>query len=46
MNMSRFDVLGKKEIYNSTEGCMGEQASLDFDLTFGDVLPHKLVQAY
>ena len=29
-----------------TEGCMGEQASLGFDLTFGDVLLHKLVQAY
>ena len=28
-----------------TEGCMGEQASLEFDLTFGDVLLHKLVQA-
>ena len=24
----------------------GEQASLGFDLTFGDVLLHKLVQAY
>ena len=24
---------------------MGEQASLEFDLTFGDVLHHKLVQA-
>ena len=24
-----------------TEGCMGEQASLEFDLTFGDVLLHK-----
>ena len=30
----------------STEGCMGEQASLEFDLNFGDVLPHKLVQGY
>ena len=29
-----------------TEGCMGEQASLEFDLTFSDVLLHKLVQAY
>ena len=29
-----------------TENCMGEQASLEFDLTFGDVLLHKLVQAY
>ena len=29
---------------HTTEGCMGEQASLD--LTFGDVLLHKLVQAY
>ena len=28
-----------------TEGCMGEQTSLKFDLTFGDVLLHKLVQA-
>ena len=26
----------------ATEGCMGEQASLEFDLTFGDVLLHKL----
>ena len=34
----------KKE--DLTEGCMGEQASLEFDLTFGDVLLHKLVQAY
>ena len=25
---------------------MGEQASLEFDLTFGDVLLHKLVQEY
>ena len=25
---------------------MREQASLEFDLTFGDVLLHKLVQAY
>ena len=24
---------------------MGKQASLEFDLTFGDVLLHKLVQA-
>ena len=31
---------------HSTEGRMGEQASLEFDLTFGDVLLHKLVQAY
>ena len=31
---------------HDTEGCMGEQASLEFDLTFGDVLLHKLVQAY
>ena len=29
-----------------TKGCIGEQASLEFDLTFGDVLLHKLVQAY
>ena len=29
-----------------TEGCMGEQTSLKFDLTFGDVLVHKLVQTY
>ena len=29
-----------------TEGCMGEQASLEFDLTFGDVLLPELVQAY
>ena len=28
---------------HSTEGCMGEQISLKFDLTFGDVLLHKLV---
>ena len=33
-------------IQETTEGCMGEQASLEFDLTFGDVLLHKLVQAY
>ena len=25
---------------------MGEQASLEFDMTFGDVLLHKQVQAY
>ena len=25
---------------------MGEQASLEFELTFGDVLLYKLVQAY
>ena len=25
---------------------MGERASLEFDLTFGDILIHKLVQAY
>ena len=30
----------------STEGRLGEQASLEFDLTFVDVLLHKLVQAY
>ena len=30
----------------STEGCMGEQTLSEFDLTFGDVLLHKLVQAY
>ena len=29
-----------------TEGCMGEQALLEFDMTFGDVLLHKQVQAY
>ena len=29
-----------------TESSLGEQASLKFDLTFGDVLLHKLVQAY
>ena len=29
-----------------TESCMGEQTSLAFDLTFGDVWLHKLVQAY
>ena len=29
-----------------TEGCMGEQATLEFDLTSGDVLLHELVQAY
>ena len=33
-------------IAQATEGCMGEQTSLEFDLTFGDVLLHKLVQAY
>ena len=32
--------------YTEKEGCMGEQASLELDLTFGDVLLHKLVQAY
>ena len=25
---------------------MGEQTSLEFDLTFGNVLLHKLIQAY
>ena len=30
----------------SREGCMGEEASLEFDLTFGDILLHKLVKAY
>ena len=25
---------------------MGEQAAFEFDLTFGDVLHHKLVQTY
>ena len=30
----------------NTDGCMGEKASLGFDLTFGDVLLHNLVQAY
>ena len=29
-----------------TVGCMGEQALLEYDLTFVDVLRHKLVQAY
>ena len=29
-----------------TEGCVGEQASLGFDMNFGDFLLHKLVQAY
>ena len=28
----------------STEGCMGEEVLLEFDLTFGDVMLHKLVQ--
>ena len=32
--------------FQCTEGCMGEQASLEFDLTFDDVLLHKLIQAY
>ena len=36
----------EKENGQYTEGCMGEQASLEFDLTFGDVLLPKLVQAY
>ena len=27
-----------------TEGCMGEQATLEFDLTFSDVLLHKFVK--
>ena len=30
----------------STEGCLGEQASLEFDLTYGDVFLHKLLKAY
>ena len=30
----------------NTEGCMGEQAPLEFDLSFGDVLLHKLGQAF
>ena len=34
------------EHYPPTEGCMGEHPSLEFDLTFGDVLLHKLVQAH
>ena len=40
--------MGQKKVVQlqSTEGCMGEQASLEFDLDFGDVLLHKLVQAY
>ena len=29
-----------------TEGCMGEQATLEFDTSFGDVLLHKLVKTY
>ena len=33
-------------IVEDTEGCMGEQTSVEFDLTFGEVLLHKLVQAY
>ena len=31
---------------HNTEDCMGEQASLEFDWTFGDVLLDKLVLAY
>ena len=31
---------------NTTEGCKQEQATLEFDLPFGDVLPHKLVKTY
>ena len=27
-----------------TEGCMGEQATLEMDKSFGDVLLHKLVK--
>ena len=38
--------LGCLGVTQLTEGCMGEQASLEFDLTFGYVLLHKLVQAY
>ena len=30
----------------STEGCIGEQATLEFDLPFGEVFLHKLVKAY
>ena len=32
--------------HHCTEGCMGGQASLEFDLTFSDVWLHKLVKAY
>ena len=32
--------------HHSKEGYMGKQASLELDLTFGDVLLHKLIQAY
>ena len=35
----------KKQDYH-TVSCIGEQSSIEFDLTFGDVLLHKLVQAY
>ena len=35
-----------KILEGHTEGCMEEQASLVFELTLGDVLLHKLVQAY
>ena len=46
---SQFDgaIIEPRKIgYGCTEGCMGEQTSLEFDLTFVDVLLHKLVQAY
>ena len=29
-----------------TEGCMREQATLEFHWSFGDVLLHKLVKTY
>ena len=34
------------ESYKYTEGCEGEQSTLEFDLPFGDALHHKLVKTY
>ena len=42
----RYTSMGAKINKDVTEGCMGEQASLGFDMTFGYVLLHELVQAY
>ena len=43
---SMYRKIATVETLHCTEGCMGEQASLGFDMTFADVLLHKLVQAY
>ena len=29
--------------YHTTEGCIGEQATLEFDLPFGEVFLHKII---